>query len=163
MTRVAVVHGPNLGRLGQREPAVYGAVTLDEVNQALISWGQAHDITVEAHQSNLEGSLIDVFEAGVGRLDGAVINPGALAHYGLALRDCIAALPYPVVEVHLTNVFQRERFRRRLVLAPVVAGQITGMGPLGYRLALAALLERLQGGWPRPSGENGQTEGGGRP
>jgi 3-dehydroquinate dehydratase-2 len=163
VTRVAVVHGPNLGRLGEREPAVYGAVTLDELNHALISWGKGHDVAVEAHQSNAEGSLIDFLEGGVGRLDGAVLNPGALAHYGLALRDCIAALPYPVVEVHLTNVFQRERFRHRLVLAPVVAGQITGMGPLGYRLALEALLERLSGGWPRLSGQNVQGEGGGRP
>ena len=151
-----MVHGPNLGRLGEREPAVYGVMTLAELTDALGAWGQAHGVAVEAHQSNGEGSLIDFLEAGVGRLDGTVLNPGALAHYGWALRDCIAALPYPVVEVHLTNVFQREGFRRRLVLAPVTAGQITGLGPLGYRLALEALAERLSGEWPTQSGHSGQ-------
>ena len=158
-----MIHGPNLGRLGEREPAVYGTVTLDEINQGLISWGQAHGVAVEAHQSNGEGALIDCLEAGVGRLDGAVLNPGALGHYGLALRDCIAALPYPVVEVHLTNVFQRERFRHRLVLTPVMAGQILGLGPLGYRLALEALTEQFdQGGWPGPA-RPFDGEGEGRP
>ncbi len=159
MTRLAVVNGPNLGRLGEREPTVYGAASLDEIIRALVVWGQAHGAAVEAHQSNAEGALIDFLEAGVGRLDGVALNPGALAHYGFALRDCIAALPYPVVEVHLTNVFRREPFRHRLVLAPVVAGQIAGLGPLGYRLALEALL---QGGWPGPAAPSVEEEGGGR-
>ncbi len=162
MTRLGLANGPNLGRLGQREPALYGTATLAEIEAAAVEWGRERGVAIEAFQANGEGALIDFFEAGVGRLDGAVLNPGALAHYGWALRDCIAALPYPVVEVHLTNVFQREPFRHRMVLAAATVGQITGLGAIGYQLALEALYARLQGGaWASQAGQN--LQGGGQP
>jgi 3-dehydroquinate dehydratase-2 len=144
---LGIVNGPNLGRLGDREPEVYGRVRLSDIVDAARDWGAERGIAIDAFQANAEGQIIDFFEAGVGRLSGAVLNPGALAHYGWALRDCIAALDYPVVEVHLTNVFGREPFRSRLVLAPVVMGQIVGLGVQGYRLALMALADRDRP-WP---------------
>lgn len=157
---LAVVNGPNLGRLGAREPEVYGRVRLSDIVDAARDWGAERGIAIDAYQANGEGQLIDFFEAGIGRLAGAVLNPGALGHCGWALRDCIAALDYPVVEVHLTNVFRREPFRSQLVLAPVVMGQIVGLGAHGYRLALTALAERDK---PWPPGRRQDLEGGFQP
>jgi 3-dehydroquinate dehydratase-2 len=137
----AVVHGPNLGRLGSREPAVYGTATLAELTAALDEWAARVGVALQHFQSNHEGALIDFLEAGVGVLAGAVLNPGALTHYSLALRDAVAALPYPVVEVHLSNIHAREPFRRDSVIAAVSRGQVIGFGALGYRLALEALWE----------------------
>jgi 3-dehydroquinate dehydratase-2 len=147
MTLFGVVNGPNLGRLGQREPGVYGTGTLDELKAELDAWAATRGAQLAHVQSNHEGALIDALEAGVGVWAGAVLNAGALTHYSWALRDAIAALPYPVVEVHLTNVHAREAFRHQSVLAAVVRGQIVGFGRLGYRLALEALWE-----WSRTAG-----------
>ena len=144
---LGVLNGPNLGRLGEREPAVYGRTTLPELTAQLDAWAQSEGVYLEHVQSNHEGALIDALEGGIGRWAGAVLNAGALTHYSLALRDAIAALPYPVVEVHLSNIHARESFRHRSVLAPVCRGQIVGMGPAGYRLALFALSE-----WAAESG-----------
>jgi 3-dehydroquinate dehydratase-2 len=149
----AVINGPNLGRLGQREPSVYGRTTLAEISAMLDRWAAAHGVELVHFQSNHEGALIDCLEDGAGRWAGAVLNAGALTHYSLALRDAIAALPYPVVEVHLSNVHAREAFRRRSVIAEVTRGQIAGFGPLGYRLALEALYA-----WTQPE-DNGSADG----
>jgi 3-dehydroquinate dehydratase-2 len=137
-----VLNGPNLARLGQREPAIYGTRTLQAITDALDAWAVSQDVRLEHFQSNHEGALIDRLEAGVGHWHGAVFNPGAFTHYSLALRDAIAALPYPVIEVHLSNIHAREAFRDRSVIAPATWGQIAGLGELGYRLGLEALLTR---------------------
>jgi 3-dehydroquinate dehydratase-2 len=162
MMHVGLVNGPNLGRLGAREPEVYGTTTLEAIVAASQAWGAAHGVQVEAFSSNSEGALIDCLEGHADRWQGAVLNPGALAHYGWSLRDCVAALPYPVVEVHMTNVFRREPFRHQLVLAPVTVGQIVGLGAPGYRLALSALYEMMsERTWPAQVGHD--LQGGEQP
>ncbi|HEU5087376.1 MAG TPA: type II 3-dehydroquinate dehydratase [Roseiflexaceae bacterium] len=137
-----VLHGPNLNMLGQREPDIYGATTLAQIDEALRQHGAAGGARVLTFQSNHEGALIDFLQAEALDADGIVINPGAFTHYGLALRDALASLKAPIVEVHLSNVYKREPFRHTSVVAPVVSGQIAGLGWQGYVLALTWLLER---------------------
>lgn len=145
---VLVLHGPNLNLLGTREPAVYGRTTLAEIDRALTRHAAERDIRVECRQSNHEGQLVDWIQGAAAEGFGAiVINPGALTHYSIALRDVIAAVRLPVVEVHLSNIHAREEFRRHSVTAPAAAGQISGFGPASYRLGLdAALLLAGRGG-----------------
>jgi 3-dehydroquinate dehydratase-2 len=136
-----VLHGPNLNLLGTREPAVYGRVTLAEVDQLLAEHGRKLGVRVESRQSNHEGQLIDWLQAaGKEGFFGIVFNPGAFTHYSFALRDAVAAIDVPVVEVHLSNVHAREEFRRQSVIAPAARGQISGFGPQSYLLGLDALL-----------------------
>jgi 3-dehydroquinate dehydratase-2 len=141
--RIAILNGPNLGRLGVREPDIYGTETLDQVMKRARVHGEGLGLAVETFQSNHEGALIDYLEQRAEALDGVIINPGALTHYGLALRDALAALSCPVVEVHLSNVHRREDFRRQSVISPVTAGQIAGFGAIGYVLAIDALMALL--------------------
>jgi 3-dehydroquinate dehydratase-2 len=136
-----VLHGPNLNLLGTREPAVYGRVTLAEVDRLVRERGRKLGVRVESRQSNHEGQLIDWLQSA--RRDGffgVVFNPGAFTHYSIALRDAVAAIDVPVVEVHLSNVHAREEFRRHSVIAPAARGQISGFGPQSYLLGLEALL-----------------------
>jgi len=146
---VLVLHGPNLNLLGTREPAIYGRVTLDEVNRSITRHAAGRGARVVCRQSNHEGELVGWIQTA--ERDGfaaIVLNPGALTHYSIALRDAVAGIGLAVVEVHLSNVHDREDFRRHSVVAPVAAGQIAGFGPTSYLLgvdaALAASEERRE-------------------
>jgi 3-dehydroquinate dehydratase-2 len=138
--KILVVHGPNLNALGRRQPEIYGHTTLAQIDDALRERAGAAGATLLAFQSNHEGALIDFLQEHGADADGIVINPGALTHYGLALRDALASLSAPIVEVHLSNVYKREPFRHTSVVAPIATGQIAGLGWRGYLLALEWLL-----------------------
>ncbi|BCA80192.1 type II 3-dehydroquinate dehydratase [Desulfuromonas sp. AOP6] len=140
-----VLHGPNLNLLGTREPEVYGHETLDDINRQLAALGRELGVTLLFFQSNHEGALIDRIHAARNEgVAGMVINPGGLTHTSVALRDAIAGVAIPTVEVHLSNVHAREEFRRHSYVAPVVLGQIAGLGTFGYQLAIRGLLARLK-------------------
>jgi 3-dehydroquinate dehydratase-2 len=144
MTAVLVLHGPNLNLLGQREPGVYGTVTLADVDAAIQAHAASRGVRVECRQSNHEGNLVDAIQGAAGQgFLAIVINPGAFTHYSIAIRDAIAAVPLPVVEVHLSNVHGREPFRQRSVIAGVCRGQIAGFGPHSYVLGVDAALACL--------------------
>jgi 3-dehydroquinate dehydratase-2 len=142
--KILVLHGPNLNMLGRREPEIYGHTTLAEIDDALRARAVTASATLLTYQSNHEGALIDFLQAEGPDANGIIINPGALTHYGLSLRDALASLKAPIIEVHLSNVYKREPFRHTSVIAPVATGQITGLGSRGYLLALEWLLGRSQ-------------------
>jgi len=154
---IVVIHGPNLNLLGTREPHIYGSTTLHEIDEDLIAHGAELGVTVQTFQSNHEGLLIDRVQQAHGKADGLIINAGGLTHTSVSLRDAIAAVQVPTVEVHLSNLATREEFRHHSYLTPVCLGQIAGLGAIGYRLALDALAKLVQGhrhvpgGWPKPS------------
>jgi len=137
--RCLVVNGPNLNLLGKREPAHYGRKTLEEINGLLEAEARALGVELAFFQSNSEGAIVDFLQAQAPRADGVIINPGALTHYGLSLKDALAATGLPVVEVHLSNIYAREDWRHHSVVAPVARGQISGLGWRGYLLALQYL------------------------
>ncbi len=141
---ILVLHGPNLNLLGIREPSIYGAMTLEELNASLIRLGMELGVTIESRQSNVEGELVNWIQEAKQRFDGLVFNPAAYTHTSIALRDAIVGVEIPMVEVHLSNIHRRESFRRRSYLASVALGQISGFGPQSYLLGLRALVDALQ-------------------
>jgi 3-dehydroquinate dehydratase-2 len=142
---ILVLHGPNLNLLGQREPGIYGSITLAEINCLLEAEGQKLQAAVSAFQSNHEGAIVDAIHEAVGQHQGILINAGAYTHTSVALRDAIAAVNLPTVEVHLSNIYRREAFRHQSFIAPVAIGQISGFGVESYRLGLHALVHHLKG------------------
>lgn len=141
---IAVLHGPNLNLLGTREPEVYGRTTLAEIDAALVDAGAALGARVECFQSNHEGALVDHVQGVAGRVDGFVVNAAAFTHTSVALADALAGVARPYVEVHLSNVFARERFRHRSYMAAGALGVVSGFGAASYTLGLRALIEHLR-------------------
>ncbi|MFW6359004.1 MAG: type II 3-dehydroquinate dehydratase [Chroococcales cyanobacterium] len=141
---ILVLHGPNLNLLGQREPAIYGSTTLENINALLEEEGKKLHTRVSCQQSNHEGVLIDAIHQALGQHEGIVINAGAYTHTSVAIRDALSAVKIPTVEVHLSNIYQREAFRHSSYIAPVVLGQISGFGADSYRLGLYALVDHLR-------------------
>ena len=146
MTKILVLHGPNLNMLGTREIEIYGKITLAQINDRLRRVADSLESEVEAFQSNSESELIDIIQKKGAAIDGLIVNLGAYTHYSIALRDAIAGFAKPTVEVHLSNIYAREPFRHTSVTAPVCRGMISGLGWRGYLLALEALVGFLQEG-----------------
>ncbi len=147
MSKILVLHGPNLNLLGLREPGIYGAATLDSINHGLLAQAQAAGVSLDSLQSNHEGQLIDRIHAA--RSDGTafiIINPAGFTHSSVALRDALLAVALPFVEVHLSNVYARESFRHHSFFSDIAVGVISGLGAQGYELALRFALNRLQTG-----------------
>ena len=143
MTNILVIHGPNLNLLGHREKKIYGLTTLPEINALLVAAGLHAGANVDVVQHNGEGEIITAIQQSIGSYECIIINPGAYTHYSIAIRDAIASCGIPTVEVHLSNIYAREEFRHKSVVAPVAVGQISGFGPYGYVLALQAALNIL--------------------
>ncbi len=143
MTRIVVINGPNLNLLGTREPALYGAATLDDIARTLRERAATLKVDITFVQSNHEGELVDLVQGLRGTADGAIVNLGAYTHTSLALRDAFLAVPLPFVEVHLTNLFKREEQRHHSVTADLAVGMVTGFGAHGYLMALDALTQLL--------------------
>ncbi len=144
--KLLILNGPNLNRLGKREPGIYGAETLEDIERKLERLAVEQGVELAFFQSNVEGSLIDkIHEAEDSSLDGIVFNPGAFTHYSIALRDAVASIQVPVIEIHISNIHSRESFRQTSVIAPVCVGQMSGFGTDGYALAIQAFLLRGKG------------------
>jgi len=141
---ILVLHGPNLNLLGEREPEVYGRTSLADIDAKLRELAAERGAHIETFQSNHEGALIDRIQAARGRYQGIIINPGGFTHSSVALRDALVASELPVIEVHLSNTQARETFRQKSLISDIAVGQITGLGAIGYELALLGLLERLK-------------------
>ena len=144
--KLLVLNGPNLNRIGKREPEIYGHETLNDVEVKLRTIASENNVDLEFFQSNTEGLLIDrIHEAADDNTDGIIFNPGAFTHYSIAIRDAVASVDIPVIEVHISNIHNRESFRQTSVIAPVCIGQLTGFGTNGYMLALNAFLLQRKG------------------
>jgi 3-dehydroquinate dehydratase-2 len=141
--KILVINGPNLNLLGSREPGIYGATTLEGITAGLTEIAASLGVTVVFFQSNHEGAIVDAIQQARGVYSGLIINPAAYTHTSVAIRDAIAAVALPTVEVHLSNVYSREEFRHKSLTAPVVLGQIAGFGATGYELALRGLMAHL--------------------
>lgn len=148
-----VIHGPNLGLLGTREPEIYGAETLADIDRSLVELGESLGVAVECHQTNHEGVILDLLHAARERAVGVVLNPGGYTHTSVAIHDAIRAIDVPTVEVHLSNTYRREPFRHRSRSAAACVGAIIGLGSDSYRLALRHLVHRHDAAIPRPAGE----------
>ncbi|MBW1940623.1 MAG: type II 3-dehydroquinate dehydratase [Deltaproteobacteria bacterium] len=142
--KVLVIHGPNLNMLGKREPDVYGKTTLDEINKNLENQGKSLGLAVETFQSNHEGAIVDKIQDAGEPQSGLIINPAAYTHTSIAIRDAILLLDIPVIEIHLSNIYKREPFRHKSMIADVAAGQISGFGTYGYKMALDAITEMIK-------------------
>jgi 3-dehydroquinate dehydratase-2 len=144
MKKILVLHGPNLNRLGLREPAIYGLTTLNELNESLQQQASLANCVVTCFQSNSEGELIDaIHQAASDEIDYLIINPAALTHTSIALRDAVMSVPIPFYEVHISNIFGRDTFRHHSYLSDIAQGIITGFGVKGYSLTLQVILEKF--------------------
>ena len=143
--KILIIHGPNLNILGKRNKVLYGEKSLDEINEFIEQQAAEIDVDVTIIQANSEGDLVDFIQKEAGGSDGIIINAGALTHYGLSLRDALLDTTLPVIEVHLSNIYAREEFRQRSVIAPIAKGQVTGLGWRGYIAALRTLVADLRG------------------
>jgi 3-dehydroquinate dehydratase II len=142
--KIQLINGPNLNLLGKREPHLYGSLTLKEINAELSLKAEKSGITLSFFQSNTEGIIIDLLhELLDSPLDGIIINPGGLTHTSVALRDALLMFSCPIVEVHLSNIYKREPFRHKSLLADIVMGQLSGFGPFGYQMALEAITHTI--------------------
>jgi len=141
--KIVVIQGPNLNMLGIREQHIYGPMKLEEIHEQMKHFAAENNIEVEFFQSNLEGEIVDRIQECMGDADGVIINPAAYSHTSIAIRDAIAAVELPVIEVHLSNIHAREEFRRHTLTGEVVAGVIAGMGPFGYHLAMIGMTQIL--------------------
>ena len=144
LLKILVLHGPNLNMLGKREPGIYGLQTLQDINALLKAEAESLSVEISLEQSNHEGVLVDLIQGTFGIFDGMLINPGAYTHTSVAIRDAIAAVAIPTVEVHLSNIHKREAFRHYSYTAPVAIGQISGFGAESYRLGLQGLVLYLR-------------------
>ena len=144
MESILVLQGPNLNLLGKREPGIYGVITLESIQSLLEADAQVLHVKVTTLQSNHEGALIDAIHGAITLHQGILINPGAYTHTSVAIRDAIAGVAIPTVEVHLSNIYRREEFRHHSYIAPVAIGQISGFGAESYRLGLRALVQHLR-------------------
>lgn len=143
--RILLINGPNLNSLGRRDKQIYGGKTLAEIDSLVKKQGKALNVEVVTFQSNNEGALIDFIQEQSDSADGIIINPGALTHYGFSLRDALADTKLPVIEVHLSNIYAREEWRAKSVIAPVAKAQISGLGWRGYVAALQFLVDQQRG------------------
>jgi len=139
--KIVVIQGPNLNMLGMREQNIYGPMKLDDIHAQMQDVAKQNGAEIEFFQSNLEGEIVDRLQECLGDADGIIINPAAYTHTSIAIRDAIAAIQIPTVEVHLSNIHQREEFRHISLTAPVCAGQIVGFGPFGYHLAMISIIQ----------------------
>lgn len=141
--KVLVIHGPNLNLLGTREPDIYGQATLNDVNSTLEDIGHRLGLAVETFQSNHEGAIVDKIQQAVSDQDGLIINPAAYTHTSIAIRDALAALSIPIIEIHISNIYKREPFRHQSLISGVVTAQLKGFGVRGYFMALEAMAEMI--------------------
>jgi 3-dehydroquinate dehydratase-2 len=141
--KIVVIQGPNLNMVGIREQNIYGPMKLEDIHAQMKSFAEQNKIEIEFFQSNLEGEMVDRIQECMGDADGIIINPAAYTHTSIAIRDAISAVQLPTLEVHLSNIYQREEFRHTSLTAPVCAGQISGMGPFGYHLAMVGMVQIL--------------------
>jgi len=143
MKKILVLHGPNLNLLGSRENDIYGELTLEEINKRIKKFAGGKGFIVEIHQSNHEGDLVTKIQEAKEKFNAIVINPAAYTHTSIAIRDALAAVNIPIVEVHLSNIYRREEFRQKSLTAPIATGVISGFGANSYLLGLQAVLEKI--------------------
>ena len=141
--KILVIHGPNLNMLGKREPAIYGSKTLGDIDSALTEEGHRLTLSVECFQSNFEGAIVEAIQQAHGNIAGIIVNPGAYTHTSIAIRDALLLFDVPIIEIHLSNIYQREEFRHKSMISDVATAQLTGFGADGYIMALNALSRMI--------------------
>ncbi|AQW84729.1 3-dehydroquinate dehydratase [Campylobacter pinnipediorum subsp. pinnipediorum] len=139
--KIMVIQGPNINMLGVRDPSMYGSMKMEDIHSQMKVVAEQYGADIEFFQSNFEGELVDKIQECLGEVDGIIINPAAYSHTSIAIRDAISAVGLPAIEVHISNIYRREEFREKSLIAPVCAGHIAGFGPVGYHLAMIGMLQ----------------------
>ena len=139
--KITVIQGPNLNMLGVREQNIYGPMKLEDIHSQMKTFGEQSQVEVEFFQSNLEGEIVDKIQECLGDSQGIIINPAAYTHTSIAIRDAIRAVGIPTIEVHISNIYAREEFRQKSLIAPVCAGQVSGFGPFSYHMAMVGMVQ----------------------